>query len=122
MVCIMTDVIKYAPRVSAPITVDSANMLVTELALTGGNDALIGARANRMRLILINQSGTNRASFTLNGAAAVADRGLTLGTLGTAATNAGQHIWDSAGGMCPSDAIRVIGTAAQRVTAIEFFV
>lgn len=94
---------------------------VTELALSGASQTLVAANGGRWRLILINQSAANRASFGLDGAAAVADRGLTLGCLGVAANVAGQHIWDSATGPVPTSAITVIGTAGQRVTAIEMF-
>lgn len=104
-----------------PYSAAAANIAQTTLALTGASQQLIAARSGRTRLILINPSGTNRASFNFAGGAAVADQGLTLGTLGVVASMAGQHIWDSGSGACPAGIINVIGTSGQNVQAIEFF-
>jgi hypothetical protein len=120
----MSDQIPARPVTAiAPGTGDVGGLvIVTNLVLIAGSQQLIASNVFRRRLILVNESGANRATFGLDGAAVVADRGLTLGALGTTANIAGQHFWDSDAGVCPQGAITVIGTVGQAVTAIELLV
>lgn len=114
----MSNACPYPPVAITPQNIQALDITVTNLVLLAGDQQLIPANTRRHRLILVNQSLANLANFTLNGAAAAANQGLTLGFI--AAAGGGDHIWDSAGGLCTASSIRVNGIAGQSVTAIEF--
>jgi len=85
----------------------------TTITLSGADQLLLPGVTKRHRLILINCSLTNQPiTLRFDGKAVVAGEGFVL--------NAFFNFWDSGVNGVPIGAIRVIGTAGEKVCAISF--
>ncbi len=96
-----------------------SNFITTAKTLTAATSALLISQNPERTYLLLQNTGTNPASFTFGSGAAVAAAGLSLDPASGAGGQGGSIVFDSQFGTVPQDAVHAISTSGTTVIAIE---
>lgn len=95
------------------------NFITTPLTLSAATSALLVSQKSNRNYLLLQNTGTNPASFTFGSGNAVAGAGISLDPASAAGGQGGSIVFDSQFGTVPQDAVHAISTAGTTVVAVE---